>query len=74
MEVVVKMQGSRPPAAAEGGIDGGEKHWDTLMLGRFAMVCRDSRSHKSRRVPPLVVEMEEEKVLWEISAGESRFA
>jgi hypothetical protein len=42
-----------------------------LMLGRFAMVCRDSTTNKSRRVPPLIVETEEEKKLWEISGGES---
>lgn len=56
MEVVVKMEGSRPDTA----------DWETLMLGRFAMVCRDSKIHKSRKIPPLIVESEEEKILWAI--------
>ncbi|OWT40916.1 thioesterase family protein [Cryptococcus neoformans] len=56
MEVVVKMEGSRPDTA----------DWETLMLGRFAMVCRDSKTHKSRKIPPLIVESEEEKILWAI--------
>lgn len=54
MEVVVKMQGDT----------------ETLMLGRFVMVCRDSTTHKARRVPPLVVETDEEKMLWNIGEGE----
>jgi acyl-coenzyme A thioesterase 9 len=70
MEVVVKMQGSRSPSEGGSEAEGGEKLWDTLMLGRFAMVCRDSTTNKSRRVPPLIVETEEEKKLWEISGGE----
>ncbi|AAW42493.1 hypothetical protein CNBC1390 [Cryptococcus deneoformans B-3501A] len=56
MEVVVKMEGSRPDTV----------DWETLMLGRFAMVCRDSKTHKSRKIPPLIVESEEEKILWAI--------
>ncbi|KIR56087.1 thioesterase [Cryptococcus gattii Ru294] len=56
MEVVVKMEGSRPDTA----------DWETLMLGRFAMVCRDSKTHKSRKIPALIVESEEEKILWAI--------
>lgn len=56
MEVVVKMEGSRPDTA----------DWETLMLGRFAMVCRDSKTHKSRKIPPLIVESEDEKTLWAI--------
>jgi acyl-coenzyme A thioesterase 9 len=71
MEVVVKMQGSRSPSEGGSEAEGGEKLWDTLMLGRFAMVCRDRTTNKSRRVPPLIVETEEEKKLWEISGGES---
>ncbi len=58
MEVVVKMSGS----TGEG--------WETLMLGRFAMVCRDSRTHRARKVPSLIVETEEERVLWDIGEGE----
>lgn len=63
MEVVVKMEGTAPddPLSAT----------ETLMLGRFSMVCRDSRTHKARKVPKLVVETEEERVLWEIGEGES---
>ncbi|WVO13142.1 hypothetical protein L204_100754 [Cryptococcus depauperatus] len=59
MEVVVKMEGSR--------ILPGEKMWETLMLGSFAMVCRDSKTHRARKVPPLVVDREEEKILCAIS-------
>ncbi|WVQ85620.1 hypothetical protein IAT38_007786 [Cryptococcus sp. DSM 104549] len=58
MEVVVKMEGSRPHSKGD--------EWETLMLGRFAMVCRDSKTHKARRVPPLEVESEDEKTLWKI--------
>lgn len=56
MEVFVKMEGTRP----------GSGKSNTLMLGRFSMVCRDSHTHKARRVPPLIVETEEEQLLWEI--------
>ncbi|KAK8865753.1 hypothetical protein IAR55_000900 [Kwoniella newhampshirensis] len=55
MEVVVKMEGSR--------VNTTDTNWKTLMLGRFAMVCRDSKSHKARMIPPLVVESEEERIL-----------
>jgi acyl-coenzyme A thioesterase 9 len=57
MEVVVNMEGSSP--------DG----WETLMLGQFAMVCRDSKTHKARKVPPLIVDSEEEKTLWQMGEG-----
>lgn len=56
MEVFVKMEGTRP----------GSDTSDTLMLGRFSMVCRDTTTHKARKVPPLIVETEEEKMLWQI--------
>lgn len=76
MEVVVKMQGSSPApspslsnstssaAPTEAGGEG-----ETLMLGRFVMVCRDSQTNKARKVPPLLVETEEEKMLWNIGDG-----
>lgn len=56
MEVFVKMEGRRP----------GADQSDTLMLGRFSMVCRDSHTHKARKVPPLIVDTPEEKMLWDI--------
>lgn len=56
MEVFIKMEGTRP----------GSDQSDTLMLGRFSMVCRDAHTHKARKVPPLIVETEEEKMLWKI--------
>lgn len=55
MEVFVKMEGKRF----------GEKKSDTLMLGRFSMVARDSHTGKARRVPPLIVDTPEEKALWD---------
>ncbi|WWD18067.1 hypothetical protein CI109_102514 [Kwoniella shandongensis] len=55
MEVVVKMEGSR--------VNTPDTKWKTLMLGRFAMVCRDSKTHRARQIPPLVVESEEERIL-----------
>ncbi|WRT63950.1 uncharacterized protein IL334_000877 [Kwoniella shivajii] len=58
LEVVVKMEGHRPSDSPG--------QFQTLMLGRFAMVCRDSRTHKARQVPRLLVESQEEKVLWAI--------
>ena len=59
MEVVIKMEGSHPHQPG---------HMDTLMLGRFAMVCRDSATQKARKIPPLIVETEDEKLLWQIGA------
>lgn len=64
MEVVVKMSASSSDPKEE-------DRWKTLMLGRFAMVCRDARTHKARKVPGLIVETEEEKALWDIGEGES---
>ncbi|ODO11920.1 hypothetical protein I350_00704 [Cryptococcus amylolentus CBS 6273] len=55
MEVVVKMEGSNTDSS-----------WETLMLGRFVMVCRDSKTHKARKIPPLAVDRDEEKILWAI--------
>jgi len=68
MEVVVKMEGSAPHpygSEPESSSDAAAT-WTTLMLGRFVMVCRDSRTHKARRVPPLVIESEEEQALWDM--------
>ena len=67
MEVIVKMEGECEER--EGGLDG----WETLMIGRFAMVCRDASSHKARKIPQLVVETEEEKALWKFGEGKSRY-
>ncbi|KAI0085600.1 Thioesterase/thiol ester dehydrase-isomerase [Irpex rosettiformis] len=54
MEVAVRME-ALP-------IDGkGEEQ--TVMLGRFCMVCRDSKTHKAHPVNPLVVETEEDRML-----------
>ncbi len=64
MEVVVKMEGTCPP---ETDLDG----WETLLLGRFAMVCRDSKTQKARKIPGLILETEEEKALWRFGEGES---
>jgi len=63
MEVVVKMEGSKAAHSAE---------WETLMLGQFAMVCRDSKTHKARKVPPLIVQTDEEKVLWQMGEDHKR--
>jgi acyl-coenzyme A thioesterase 9 len=65
MEVVVKMEGTRPASAHGEAVAEPE----TLMLGRFTMVCRDSKSQKARKVPRLIVETEEERTLWEIGEG-----
>lgn len=66
----MKMQAST--TASETSSEGAgpeEGQGETLMLGRFVMVCRDSQTHKARKVPPLLVETEEEKSLWEIGEG-----
>lgn len=57
MEVFVKMEGMGKP---------GTDKTDTLMLGRFSMVCRDSHTYKAHPVPPLIVETPEEQALWDI--------
>ena len=62
MEVVVKMEGREPIDA--------HQDWQTLMLGRFSMVCRDSKTHSARRIPPLICDTEEERILWQIGEGE----
>ncbi|KIJ60477.1 hypothetical protein HYDPIDRAFT_139201 [Hydnomerulius pinastri MD-312] len=58
MEVAVKMEAL--------GSDGKE---ETLMLGRFTMVCRDARTHKAHPVNPLVIKTQEEHALY--SMGEN---
>lgn len=44
----------------------GAKNSETLMLGRFSMVCRDAHTNKARKVPPLIIDTPEEKILWDI--------
>lgn len=72
MEVVVRMQGSKTsPQKVEGHPP--QDHpdqWETLLLGRFAMVCRDSRTSKAKAIPALIVETDEEKALWRIGQRE----
>lgn len=63
MEVIVKMEGTC-------GKDVDEDGWETLMLGRFAMVCRDTKTQKARKIPGLLVETEEERALWNFGEGE----
>ncbi|KAH7882156.1 thioesterase thiol ester dehydrase-isomerase [Phlebopus sp. FC_14] len=58
MEVAVKMEAL--------DVDGEE---ETLMLGRFSMVCRDARTHQAYPVNPLVISTPEEQALY--SMGES---
>lgn len=48
--------------------------WQTMMLGRFAMVSRDAKTHKARKVPRLIVESEDERVLWDIGEGGCLFS
>ncbi|KAI5993806.1 thioesterase thiol ester dehydrase-isomerase [Pisolithus orientalis] len=58
LSVAVKMEALSP--------DGGE---ETLMLGRFSMVCRNARTHKAHPVIPLIIRTPEEEALYKI--GES---
>ncbi|KIP09446.1 hypothetical protein PHLGIDRAFT_22940 [Phlebiopsis gigantea 11061_1 CR5-6] len=55
MEVAVRMEALNT--------DGRE---ETVMLGRFCMVCRDSKTHKAHAVNPLVMTSKEEETLWRI--------
>ncbi|GJF00381.1 thioesterase/thiol ester dehydrase-isomerase [Phanerochaete sordida] len=55
IEVAVRMEGINE--------DGSE---ETVMLGRFCMVCRDSKTHKSFQVNPLVLETPEDQELFRI--------
>lgn len=67
MEVFLKMEGSLPQSSSSS-----ESTSETLMLGQFSMVCRDSYTHKAKKVPPLIVETEEEKILWSIGEDHKR--
>jgi acyl-CoA hydrolase len=69
MEVVVKMEGTKPTGSSSETPGDAE----TLMLGRFTMVCRDSQTQKARKVPRLIVETAEESTLWEIGEGKAVF-
>ncbi|PIL25877.1 transporter [Ganoderma sinense ZZ0214-1] len=55
MEVAVRMQALDK--------DGGE---ETIMLGRFCMVCRDAHTNRSTQVNPLVLETKEDHALYTI--------
>jgi acyl-coenzyme A thioesterase 9 len=52
MEVAVKMEAL-----------GGGRADETLLLGRFTMVCRDARTHGAAPVNPLVTATPEERAL-----------
>ncbi|KAK7055168.1 HotDog domain-containing protein [Favolaschia claudopus] len=52
MEVAVKME-----TIGSGGED------ETVMLGRFSMVCRDAVTHRARNVHPLIISTPEEQAL-----------
>ncbi|KAJ7468589.1 Thioesterase/thiol ester dehydrase-isomerase [Mycena latifolia] len=57
MEVAVKME-----------TIGMGKEEETVLLGRFSMVCRDAVTHRARNVHPLVISTPEEQALY--SMGE----
>ncbi|KAK7440049.1 hypothetical protein VKT23_017300 [Stygiomarasmius scandens] len=59
MEVVVKME------TMPGKSDDKE---ETILLGRFSMVCRDAHTHRARQVHPLIISTPEEQLLY--SMGE----
>ncbi|KAF5332044.1 hypothetical protein D9758_016557 [Tetrapyrgos nigripes] len=63
MEVVVKME--TLPGKAD------EKE-ETILLGRFSMVCRDANTHKARKVHPLIITTSEEKLLYSIGEDMKR--
>lgn len=72
MEVVVKMEGTKAEMTGEASTSSTSPETETLMLGRFTMVCRDSKTQKARKVPRLIVETEEERVLWDLGEGAAR--
>ncbi|KAG6866139.1 hypothetical protein C0991_008092 [Blastosporella zonata] len=37
---------------------------ETVLLGRFSMVCRDANTHKARQVNPLIISTPEERSLY----------
>lgn len=75
MEVVVKMEGTKAKSGGKTSSASSSKSaspdTETLMLGRFTMVCRDSKTQKARKVPRLIVETDEERVLWDLGEGTS---
>lgn len=77
MEVVVKMEGTKakstgtPDSSPSSSSMSPSPETETLMLGRFTMVCRDSKTQKARKVPRLIVETDEERVLWDLGEGTS---
>lgn len=40
------------------------------MIGRFSMVCRDAKTHKARKVNPLVLEDADDRELAVIGEGD----
>lgn len=58
MEVVVKMEALGPNDAEE-----------TIMLGRFTMVCLSAGTHKARPVNPLILSSDDEKALFKMGEG-----
>lgn len=75
MEVVVKMEGTKAKSTgttASSSSTATPPETETLMLGRFTMVCRDSKTQKARKVPRLIVETDEERVLWDLGEGQPR--
>jgi len=53
MEVAVKMESI-----------GTGKPDETVMIGRFSMVCRDAKTHRAKEVNPLVLQTPEERSLY----------
>ncbi|CED82358.1 Acyl-CoA thioesterase [Phaffia rhodozyma] len=62
MEVFVRMEGLRGP----------DEKSETLMLGRFTMVARDTRFHTARRINSLLIETPEEKELFQVGKEHKR--
>ncbi|KXN85191.1 Acyl-coenzyme A thioesterase 9, mitochondrial [Leucoagaricus sp. SymC.cos] len=58
MEVVVKMESI-----------GKDLPEETVLIGRFSMVCRDANTHRAKAVNPLIISTPEEQALY--SLGES---
>ncbi|KAF9040128.1 HotDog domain-containing protein [Panaeolus papilionaceus] len=55
MEVAVKMEAF-----------GDNKPEETVLLGRFSMVCRDAHTHRARKVNPLLCTTPEQKALHDL--------
>ncbi|KAF8311104.1 Thioesterase/thiol ester dehydrase-isomerase [Clavulina sp. PMI_390] len=60
MEIAVKMEGIHSEDTSD----------QTLLIGRFSMVCRDAKTHKARKINPLVFEDDNDKAL--ASIGEAQ--